>query len=239
MKSEELPKVGQLSRLAAQLYVHGKGDDSVANAVRLAGDIWSESQKYIDLKEGSMSLHRPDYFPYEQPMKIQNHFHPRVEVEFLEKKQVSLDEFLKSVIGMTKKNDRLRVFRSFVASALISASEEQLEEMHFFVDGVSDPYKALSTEESLQEIEEMRRIFDGHGEWRPELKKRPSTEGVIASLRKFGTQAHLKILPHFRMQRIFHSISIGDESALPLVLAEALKKGLEVEQSLKNGTLPE
>lgn len=236
MKNESLPKIGTLSRLAAQLYVPVSGQDSVSNAVKLAGEIWLECQSYINAKNEEGGCKISNNYPYDQPIKIENHFMPRVDSEFLNKTKVSRDELLKAVVGLSKMPDRLKMFRDFLCVVREHLSAERFESMGLDFNGDSDPYEPMSDEQHNRFFKSMSEIFDGTELNKPEPTPRPDVEMILTSLRKYGTKSHHAILKNFREWRIWESIPSGKDHEYSEILNKALKKGLEHEELLKNGT---
>lgn len=243
MTRKSLPQVGALSQLAAQLYVPGSGKDSVSDAVKLAGEIWLECQAYIDAENEGESRPSGDYHPYDQPIKIENHFMPRVDVEFLEKKKVTRDELLKAVVGLSKVADSQKMFRDFLCVVQVGRSKERFESMEFHLVGDSDPYGAMTDEDFDQTFNDMRDFLDrddrSEPEPKPEPKPRPDVEAILTSLRLYGTESHHAILRNFREWRIWESIPLTKDHEYSEIFKKALKKGLEHEIALKNGTSPE
>ena len=213
MKSS-LPSIDELSLLAAQLYSPEDGEKAVPKAVKLAGDIWFECEKFLRFDD---EYHMED-FDFSQPLKVENHFMPRVSEEFLKKRTVKKDELILVVVGMSKKPDREKMFRAFVCDMIEFDSACLFSPSSDLLDGDPDPYH-----------------WDGRGE---DSRPSPSVSDVMSWIRKYGVGSPREILESFRDWRLAKANPECKEREMPGVFGEALRKGLEQENRPENGTSP-
>jgi hypothetical protein len=213
-KENDQPSPYEVAKLAAlvikKIEYHSRNDAHlVEEAVNLSLRILKESKRQLS-DTTDPGLQRDGSFhylgKYRSAMRVQNHTMPELPIEFITADRVKLDDFLKSVIGLTEKTDRMKWFRAY----LIYRASEDLP------TNVSDSSVIRMGEPSRNP---MKRYPD---------KKSSGVENEVATelekLRSHGTDAYCYYAKGFREWRLTMkspSTKSDDPSNIDLCIANA------------------
>lgn len=121
-KENDQPSPYEVAKLAAlvmkKIECHSRNDAHlVEEAVNLSLRILKESKRQLfDTPDPDFRTDGRFHYlgKYRSAMKVQNHTMPELPVEFITADRVSLDDFLKIVIGLSEQADRMKWFRAYL-----------------------------------------------------------------------------------------------------------------------------